>query len=171
MNRGLFYYLMIPLLLLLCLVQSTIASRMKLGGVKPDLVLILVLVGTLLYGARSGVLWGFIGGIGLDLFSGGPLGASSLALMAAALVAGLGHRPLSRFNILVPLGAAALGTLVYAGVYLGLLAALTASGWFERPLPFLDTARFIVLPAMLYNTAIMLLLIPLLNRMPESQDI
>ncbi len=171
MNRGALYYLMIPLLLLLCLLQATLASRMKLGGVKPDLVLIMVLVGTLLYGARSGVIWAFIGGIGLDLFSSGPLGASSLALMAAALVAGLGHRPLSRFNLLVPLGAAALGTLVYAGVYLGLLAALTASGWFARPLSFVDTVRFIVLPAMLYNTAIMLLLVPLLNRMPESQDI
>lgn len=171
MNRGVFFYLMIPLLLLLCVVQSTVASRMKLGGVKPDLVLILVLIGTLLYGARLGVLWAFIGGVGLDLFSSGPLGASSLALMAAALVAGFGHRPLSRFNIFVPLTAAALGTLVYAFVYLGLLATLKAAGWFVRELPILDMVRFIVLPAVVYNTAIMLLAIPFLNRMPESQDI
>ena len=91
--------------------------------------------------------------------------------MAAALVASLGHRPLSRFNILVPLSAAALGTLAYASVYLGILAVLNAMQWFARDLPFLEAMRYIVLPATLYNTAIMLLLLPLLNRMPESQDL
>ncbi len=110
MNRGALYYLMIPLILLLCLLQSTAAARFRLFGVKPDLVLLLVLVGSLLYGGRPGVVWAFIGGLGLDVFSGGPMGASSLALMAAALVAGLGHRPLFRYNIVVPLSAAFFGT-------------------------------------------------------------
>ena len=117
--------------------------------------LILVIVGTLLYGGRPGVLWAFIGGLGLDVFSGGPLGASSLALMAAALVASLGHRPLSRFNLLVPLGAAALGTLTYAVGLPGHSGrAQCDAGWFARDLPFLETMRYIVLPATLYNTAI-----------------
>jgi rod shape-determining protein MreD len=162
---------MVPLLLLASLIQSTAATRLQMFGVKPDLVLILVLAGSLLYGSRSGILWAFIGGLGLDLFSSGPLGASCLALMAAALVAGLGHRPLFRFNILVPLSAVALGTIVYATVYLGILAVLNTAGWFVRDLPFLETMRNIVLPATLYNTAIMLLFVPLLNRMPESLDI
>jgi rod shape-determining protein MreD len=170
-NRGLLYYLMIPLLLLMCLVQSTAAARFKVGGIKPDLVLILVLVGTLLYGGRAGVVWAFIGGLGLDVFSGGPLGGSSLALMAAALVASVGHRPLSRFNLIVPVGAAALGTLAYSLVYLGLLAVLNAAGWFPREVPLLEMMRDIVLPASLYNTSIMLVLVPFLNRMPESQDL
>jgi rod shape-determining protein MreD len=171
MNRGVLFYLMVPLLLFLALLQSTAASRIQLGQVKPDLVLIMVIVGTLLYGGRSGVLWAFVGGLALDLFSNGPLGASSLALMAAALVASVGHRPLSRFNIFVPLSAAALGTLAYASVYLGILALLNSMQWFPRNLPFLEAMRYIVLPATLYNTAIMLLLLPLLNRMPESQDL
>jgi rod shape-determining protein MreD len=171
MNRGLLFYLMIPLLLLLALLQSTAAGRLQIGQVKPDLVLLMVIVGTLLYGGRAGVLWAFVGGVALDLFSNGPLGASSLALMAAALVASLGHRPLSRFNILVPLSAAALGTLAYAAVYLAILAVFNSMAWIERPMPFLDAMRYIVMPATLYNTAIMLLLLPLLNRMPESQDL
>ena len=58
MNRGVLFYLMIPLLLLLALLQSTAAGRIQLGQVKPDLVLIMVIVGTLLYGGRSGVLVG-----------------------------------------------------------------------------------------------------------------
>lgn len=171
MNRGLLYYVMAPLLLFLCLVQSTAAGRFTLFGVKPDLVLLLLLVGALLYGARAAVVWAFIAGVGMDIFSGGPMGASSLALMAAALVASLGHRPLSRFNWLVPLGAALLGTLTYAVVYLSVLGALDTGGWLARSVPLIDTVRAVVLPAALYNTVLMLLLIPWLNRMPESQDL
>ena len=171
MNRGMLFYLMIPLLLLLAVVQSTAAGRLQLGGVKPDLVLLLVIGGTLLYGGRSGILWAFVGGVAIDLFSGGPLGASSLAMMAAVLIVSIGHRPLSRYNPLVPLAAAALGTLVYASVYLGILAVFNSMGWFRRELPFFEAMRFIVLPALLYNTALMFVFLPLLNRMPESQDI
>lgn len=171
MNRGLLYYLMVPLLLLLALLQSTAAGLLQVGQVKPDLVLLMTIIGTLLYGGRPGVLWAFVGGVAVDLFSGGPMGASSLAMMAAAMVASVGHRPLSRFNILVPLSAAALGTLAYATVYLALLAGLNAMQWFARDLPFFDAMRYIVLPATLYNTVLMLLVLPLLNRMPESQDL
>jgi rod shape-determining protein MreD len=117
------------------------------------------------------LLWAFIAGIGMDIFSGGPMGGSSLALMAAALVASLGHRPLSRFNWLVPVGAALLGTMTYAAVYLGMLAVLDAGGWFQRSVPFIDTVRAVVLPATLYNTLLMMLLLPWLNRMPESQEL
>lgn len=171
MNRGVLFYLMIPLLLLLAVVQSTAASRWQLGGVKPDLVLLMVIAGTLLYGGRSGILWAFMGGAAIDLFSGGPLGASSLAMIAAVLLVSIGHRPLSRYNPLVPLAATALGTLIYAVVYLGILTVLNAMDWFRRDLSFLEAVRFIVLPALLYNTALMFLFLPLLNRMPESQDI
>ncbi|HAJ36120.1 MAG TPA: rod shape-determining protein MreD [Chloroflexi bacterium] len=171
MNRGALYYLMIPLLLLFSLLQSTTVARFKLAGVKPDLVLLLIVVGALVYGARPAVLWAFIAGIGLDIFSGGPLGASSLALMASALIAGLGHRPFSRFNILVPLTAVALGTLAYAAVYLTILAILDVTGASTLRLPLLDTVRNIVLPVTVYNTALMLLLLPVLNRLPESQDL
>jgi rod shape-determining protein MreD len=171
MNRGVLFYLMIPLLLLLAVIQSTAASRLQLGGVKPDLVLLMVIAGTLLYGGRSGVLWAFVGGVAIDLFSGGPLGASSLAMMAAVLAVSIGHRPLSRYNPLVPLSAAMLGTFVYASVYLGILILLHAIGLPTRYLPFLEAMQFIVLPALLYNTGLMFLLLPLLNRMPESQDL
>jgi len=171
MNRGALYYLMIPLLLFLCLLQSTAVARLKIAGVKPELVLLMVVIGALVYGARPGVLWAFVAGIGMDLFSGGPFGASSLALIASALVAGLGHRPFSRFNIFVPLAAIALGTLAYAGVYLTVLAIFEVIGVPVLWVPIGDAIRDIVLPVMLYNMAIMLLLLPILNRLPESQDL
>ncbi len=171
MNRGILFYVMIPLVLTAGLLQSTAAARLEIRGVKPDLVLLLLVLGTLIYGSRSGLVWAFVGGIALDIFSGGPMGASSLALMAAVMVAGLGHRTLSRYNLLVPLSAIALGTATYGLVYLGILAVLDLFAVAPRDVPLLPTIQFIVAPAAIYNVLLMLLFVPFLNRVPESQGV
>lgn len=174
------YYTMPVIVLLLALLQSTVATQLTIREVKPDLVLIAVIVATLIYGGQGGLLWAFIGGIGLDLFSGGPFGASSIALMMAALVAALGYRVLSRYHLFVPLGAASLGTLIYGGVYLGILAALNLAAQLPllatlsiplHSLPLWTTIQQIVIPAMFYNTTLILFLTPLLNRIPEQQEL
>ena len=179
MNRDLFYYVMSPLLLIASLLQSTAAARIQVGGVKPDLVLLLVLIGTLIYGSRPGIVWAFLGGIALDIFSGGPMGASSLALMAATLVIGLGQRNLSRFNVLVPLGATMIGTLLYGVSYVLLLGWVESAAKFlalsnfrniQYNLEFWPTLQYIILPALFYNTTLMLFITPLLNRMPERSE-
>jgi rod shape-determining protein MreD len=162
---------MIPLIAVACLLQATALTRAKLYGVKPDLVLLLVVVGTLVYGGRAGLFWAFLGGLGLDILSGGPFGASSLAMMAAAMVAGLGHRTLSRYNLLVPLGTMALSTVVYAGAYLGILAVLQYLQVASHVMPFWPTVQNIVVPAVLYNSTLIVVLLPFLNRIPESQEL
>jgi len=171
MSRGALYYVMLPLVAAACLFQATAAGRIKIYNVQPDLVLLLVVVGALIYGSRPALLWAFVGGLGLDVFSGGPMGSSSLALMAAALVAGLGHRTFSRFNLLVPLVAMALGTVVYAGAYLGILAVLQYLQVAAHRVPLQLTLQNVVLPATVYNVTLMVLLIPFLNRIPERQDL
>jgi rod shape-determining protein MreD len=163
--------MMLPLIAAACLFQATAAARIKIYGVKPDLVLLLVVIGTLVYGGRAGLVWAFFGGLGLDIFSGGPMGSSSLALMAAALVASFGHRTLSRFNLLVPLVAMVTATLVYAGAYLGILAVLQYLDVTQHQVPLLATVQNVVVPAVVYNTTLMVILIPFLNRIPESQDL
>lgn len=179
MNRDLFYYLMVPLLLIAGLLQSTAAARIQIGGVKPDLVLLLVLIGTLIYGSRPGIVWAFLGGIALDIFSGGPMGASSLALMVATWVVGLGQRTLSRFNLLVPVGAAMIGTFLYGVSYIALLAWVESTIKFlafanfrniQYNLEFWPTLQYIILPALFYNTMLMLFVTPLLNRVPERSE-
>lgn len=181
MTRSQFIYYAMPLIVLfMALLQSTVATQLVVRGVKPDLVLIVVLIATLVYGGQGGLLWAFIGGIGLDLFSGGPFGASSLALMMATLVAALGYRVLSRYHLLVPLSAAAIGTLIYGLVYLGVLNALRTAAQFpllaayvipQHNLSLWPTLQQIIIPEMFYNTTLVLFVTPLLNRVPEQQEV
>lgn len=181
-RRDILYYLMPLLLFVAALVQATLLLRVQVANVKPDLVLILVIVGTLIYGGKNGIVWAFVGGLALDLFSGGPMGSSSLALIAAAVVASPGHRTLSRFNVIVPLAAIALGTLAYGATYIAVLTLVEVivilpffSGLGLTPvhygLGFLPTLQYVVLPAMAYNTLVVLALTPALNLVPESHDV
>ena len=50
--------------------------------------LLVVLTWSVVRGMNEGLLWGFMGGLIVDLFSGGPLGATMLALLAVAFMAG-----------------------------------------------------------------------------------
>jgi rod shape-determining protein MreD len=182
-GRDILYYAIAPLLFVAALVQSTMLTRVEIGSVKPDLVLILVIIATLIYGGRRGIAFAFIGGIALDLFSGGPMGASSLALILAAVAVSPGNSTFSRFNVLVPISACIVGTVVYGLAYIGVLVALdvvvrlpffdalTLSSDTELRVPFMAIVENTLLPSVAYNAAIMLLLTPILNRIPEAHDV
>jgi rod shape-determining protein MreD len=181
-RRDVLYFLMPLLLFVAALLQSTLLVRVEVANVRPDLVLILVIAGTLIYGAKNGIVWAFVGGVALDLLSGGPFGSSSLALIAAAVVASPGHRTLSRFNAIVPLSAAALGTLAYGVTYIATLTLVEVAvalpffaGLNLTPMDYglglLPTLQYVVLPAMAYNTLVVLVMTPALNLVPESHDV
>ncbi len=154
MGRSTGYAVMVPLLGVLAILQSTLAPRLAILGIKPDLMLIAVVVVTLVQGSHVGLIWAFTGGIWLDLMGGGPLGGSSLALMAAVLVAGIGHHRFFFQNPLVPFMAGLLAGVTYGASLLALL-------WLFQELGPVDVLlERLVLPAAVYDAALMLLATP-----------
>ena len=101
-------------------------SRINLWGARPDLMLLVVLVWAVVRSMDEGMVWGFVGGLIIDLFSGGPLGTTALALLTVAFLTGqpwgqgIGS-PVIRLLLL----AFAAG-LAY---HLVLLAVLAWTGW------------------------------------------
>jgi rod shape-determining protein MreD len=70
------------------LIQSVLLSRVDLLGARPDLMFLVVLTWAVARSVDEGLVWGFIGGLIIDLRSGGPLGATALALVAVTFLAG-----------------------------------------------------------------------------------
>jgi len=70
------------------LVQDLGLAQVSLLGGRPDLVFLVVAGWAFLRGSVEGTVWAFIGGILLDLFSGGPFGAITFSLLLAALFVG-----------------------------------------------------------------------------------
>jgi rod shape-determining protein MreD len=93
------------------LIQTTLLSRISVVGAQPNLMLLVVLLWSLVRGVDEGLLWAFLGGLIVDVLSGGPLAGTAIALLAAAYLAGqslgeqLGSQAL-RSMILTVLGTA-----------------------------------------------------------------
>jgi len=168
-------YFTIPFLLVVAILQSVAVPRLQVSGARPDLMLLSVVSWsllaafrarelqyageppTLLRGINDGVVWGFVGGVFLDLFSTAPFGLSALALMTAALVVGVFSVGVAGSALfLVPL-MAMIGTFVFHFVF---LAGLTLTG---RPVFWsFDIAR-VVAPSAVFNLALVPLMYSLLN--------
>jgi rod shape-determining protein MreD len=137
-------------------VQSAWLSSIDLLGARPNLMVVVVLVWTVLRNPEEGLLWGFIGGIATDLLSGGPLGAHTLALVVVALLAGqawgqgLGS---SLFRLLLQ---AILCVLAY---HLVLLTALT---WTGRTVDWGYAFTHVLLPSVALNVLLAPIVRPLL---------
>jgi rod shape-determining protein MreD len=128
-------YLAIPVMGLLAVIQTAILPQFPVAGVSPQLLFLVALAWGLLRGLREGLVWAFIAGIWVDLFSIAPVGVSSLAFMAALAATIPLQQVLPPRRLLSAILLAGLGTLVYLTLYLAALRAfghtLTFNGLLE----------------------------------------
>jgi rod shape-determining protein MreD len=147
-------YASILFLISIALIQSTVMPHLTLWGVKPDLMLLVVISWSLLRGTREGIVWGFIGGFCLDLFSGAPLGLSALALLIVSFFSGFGEATVFRTHVILPLATVFFASLTYDLIFLLVFKML---GW---SVAWLDSFIRIVLPASLLNVLLTPLVYP-----------
>jgi rod shape-determining protein MreD len=149
----------LPMLIVAAVLQSTALSHLHFFGGTVDLILLMTLSWTLAGDWQGGVMWGFIGGLCLDLLSGGPLGASSLGLTLMAYLASLTEGRFWQSHVLLPLATVMLGTAGFHGAYLiGLFLAGQTVNWNL-------SLSYVTLPAILLNTLCMLPVYQVLRRL------
>jgi rod shape-determining protein MreD len=128
--------------------HAAISPVIVIGGVKPNLVLVAVVLVTVLLGFLPGITWAFVAGLAANLLVGDPLGSVPLVmLVVAALVAG-GARLLGRMAWIYPVIAVFAASIVADLVSLA-IAQLVA----EAPVPTVLPVE-IVLAAAFLNAAI-----------------
>lgn len=147
------------LLPLLALFQVALGGRLALGGVVPGLMLVVVVNWGILRGMDEGMLWGFVGGLCLDCFSGYPFGTCTVALVVVASLVSLGEGTFIRTHALLPLATVFAATLLY---YLIVFFILEST---QTPVDWAAGIRDIAIPAGLYNAAINIAAFPLMKRL------
>jgi rod shape-determining protein MreD len=150
-------YLLVLALGLAALLQVSLLPALHVGGVYPNLVLMVIVAWALLRGARSAVIWALIAGLWLDLLSGRAFGGYTLGLVVSAYLAGLGAQILYRPTIFLALVMGAIATIVQDGIQM--LLSWLSGGTFSLP----DALLRLVLPEIVYNSVIMLAVYPLLS--------
>lgn len=142
-------YLVIPLLALVALVQTTLIPLFFPGPVRPDLMLMLVVGWGVVNEKGQAALWGLTGGILLDLMSGTPFGLHAVSLGAIGFLADTLQSNFFRANILIPLAAIFVATLM---VDVAQAAALQLFGY---PINWAYATLNVILPTAILNTALM----------------
>ena len=110
------------------LLQAVVGGSIGVAGAYPNLPALAAGSWAVATGAREALWWGFVGGLAFDLLSGGPLGAFTVALLPAVLLAGMGERS-SAQPIPVIAGAVSVGVgaLIAQALYLAILSFLGRS--------------------------------------------
>jgi rod shape-determining protein MreD len=152
-------YLVVPLLLVAAVLQTTVVPYLAVGGVFVDLPLVLVASWSLLRGVHQGIRWAFIAGLAVDLLSGAPFGAATLALMAAALLSGLAQRGAVRAHLALLIVTILLVTVLYDLVF---LTVVQVSG---RTVEWLGSLYRVILPSAILNAALMPLFFFVMRRL------
>jgi rod shape-determining protein MreD len=139
------FYTALWLMPVLATLQASLVGHLAVRGIIPGLVLIAVVDWGILRGMDDAMLWGLLGGLCLDVFSGWPFGTSACALVIVASLVSLGEGTFIRTHALLPLLTIFAATILY---YLVALFILTST---HHPVNWIAALRAFVLPAAIYN--------------------
>jgi rod shape-determining protein MreD len=134
--------------------ELTVGPYLRVGDAQPHFVFVLAVVCTIAIGLETGLAWGFVGGIVLDVLAERPIGSSSFALIIVVGIAAVIGRLFIRLRPLVVAPAVALLSLVYSMTLFVLLTALHASAAPSEPLSLLG-------PGVAYDAVVAVIIGPL----------
>ena len=127
--------------------HASISPVIDVADVKPNLILVAVVLVTAVWGFLPGITWAFVGGLTANLLVGDPLGAVPLALLVVAALVSGGSRLFGGAVWIYPVAATAVGSIVADVVALGIGPLVT-------DVPFGGVPTELVLAAAALNAAI-----------------
>jgi rod shape-determining protein MreD len=126
-------------------VQFTVVPVVGVGGVVPDVPVVLTVLLALRYGAEAGCLTGFALGLAQDAVAGGPLGLHALSKALVGFVAGDLPRWILVTRPIVPVGLAVVATVLDG------LARFAVLQLFHYPAPLGELFARVIVPQAGYN--------------------
>jgi len=136
------------------LLELSVGPYLRVATTQPHLVLVLAVVVTVALGLESGLVWGFIGGLVLDILAQRPLGSTPFALVLCVGSASALGRLIPHLRAVIPIPATFLLSLLYS---MTLFLAFTA---LRATVPVADPAGAI-LPGAVYDAVLAALIGPL----------
>lgn len=107
--------------IVLLVLQSSVIPAIAIYGVRPDLLLTMVVAVALIYGREKGLGAGFFFGVIQDLVSSGFLGLHVLTKMIVGYLVGMTEKKVYKQNLILPSLVVGVISVFYYIVYIGTL--------------------------------------------------
>lgn len=140
------------------LLQTTLAPHLRIAGVQPDFLLIVVVTYGFLEGPVVGSATGFFAGLLQDMLLVTTLGLNALSKTIVGYLSGMVEQNIFSESFTLPMLAIFATTVLNESIFLALRATLGES------IAPVVAAKSVVIPAALYNAALAGLLYPALTR-------
>ena len=118
-------YLSPLLAIIVGIVHAALAPVIVVGGVRPNLVLVAVVLVTVLFGLLPGITWAFTAGLTANLLVGDPLGSVPFGMLLVAVLVAGGARLLGRVGWIYPIAATFAASIVADLASLGISQLVT----------------------------------------------
>jgi rod shape-determining protein MreD len=144
------YYVAIPLLLLLALLEAAVLPMFPIAGLQPNLVLVLLVAWLMLRGAGEAFVLIPIAGLFIGMVDGAYMGTALLALAPMAFLQEIRGARLSETSFILTVVFTIVMTFVYHLTYLLVFTLAGQSG------SWIDAVMRIIAPTALLNVAVLL---------------
>jgi len=140
------FYVALPLLLLLALVEAVVEPMFRIAGLQPNLVLALLTVWLIVRGQNEAFFLIPAGGLFLGLVDGAPLGTALIALAPLVLLQDIRGSQLTEGGLVMALIFVVIMTFAYHVTYLGVFILRGESGF-----GVISAATRVIIPTALLN--------------------
>ncbi|MBP3888204.1 MAG: rod shape-determining protein MreD [Cellulosilyticum sp.] len=154
------------LLIVMHVLESTLFQYIRIGGVGPNFMIMIIVSFALLRGSKEGALIGIGAGLLYDLSFGLHIGPTVISYMLIGFVCGKLNRNFYRENFIIPFICTLVSSLFYSGVN---IMAFVLRG----ELAFVYFIKSIVVPELIYTITLSLIVYQLaysLNERIESSQ-
>ncbi len=158
------YYIGITLVIFSALLEASVLPLFRVGGLQPDLTLVLLMAWLIIRGAEEAYVLIPIGGIFIGLVDAAPMGTALLAMAPVALLQEVRGAQLNEKGIVMAVVFTAIMSLVYNYTYLLMFTLQGQAG------PWAEATTRVILPTTFINVAVLLPLyfgFALLNPQPR----
>ena len=145
--KGIIKYILVVLAIVIVgfLLQTTVFPHMELGGVTPNIMVIIITSYGLMRGRKQGMIIGFCSGLLLDFFSGTTFGLYAILYLYLGFLCGLFKKIFFGDDIKLPLALIGLSDLIYG------IAVFVVLFLFRGRYDFLFYLTNLILPEVTYT--------------------
>lgn len=145
------------LLIIGFLLQSTLFSQFTIGGIEPNILIILVATVGFLVDSKNGLILGFFAGLLTDIFFGSVIGIYAIIFMYIGYMNGFFKKVLYSKDYKLPIGLIAISDVLFG--HLCYVTMFLIKGDFHYTYYLMS----VILPEVIYTSVIACLLYPLLH--------